>query len=74
MQISISILLVFYLIMTLFFLVFSLFLVYHALRFGVASLTNVLTLGTYLAVSALILGGSYLYILSVDWSQAIKLF
>jgi len=52
----------------------TIFLVYHALRFGVATLSNVLTLGAYLAGSAFILIASYSYISTIDWSMAINLF
>lgn len=74
MHFPISIFLLFYLFMVIMFVVFSFFLVYHALCFGVATLGNILTLGVYLSVSALILIISYAYIATVDWGMAITLF
>jgi len=74
MQFPIIAILIIYFILLLFFILFSGFLVYHSLRFGVANLVNIFTLGLYLAVSAFILGSSYLYIISIDWSQKVPIF
>ncbi len=74
MQIPIVIFLYLYLIMITFFVLFSAFLIYHALRFGTASLINILTIGLYLAGAAIILMSSYIYIAGIDWDLVIKLF
>lgn len=74
MEIPLNILLIAYFIMVTLFVIFSVFLVYHALRFGVATRANVFTLLIYLAVSFLMLFGSYIYIAGIDWGQAVKLF
>jgi hypothetical protein len=74
MQIPIIILLLLYLMMVTLFVLFSISLVYHALRFGTASLVNLLTLGIYLAGAVFILINSYLYLINVDWSGIIIIF
>jgi len=74
MQIPIIIFLYLYLMMVTLFILFSAFLVYHALRFGTASIVNVLIIGLYLAVSAGILMSSYIYIVGINWDLVIKLF
>jgi hypothetical protein len=65
--------LILYLILVTFFVIFSMFLVYHAVRFGVATMTNVLTIFLYLAVALAILLISYDYIGTIDWTMAIQL-
>jgi len=74
MEIPIIIFLYLYLMMVTFFILFSIFLVYHALRFGTATITNLFTMGLFLAVAAGILISSYAYISGVDWELVIKLF
>ncbi len=74
MQIPIIIFLLLYLMVATLFVLFSGFLVYHALRFGTASLVNLLTLGIYLAGAVFILVNSYLYIIGIDWSRALVIF
>ncbi|OGG89926.1 hypothetical protein A3E04_03915 [Candidatus Kuenenbacteria bacterium RIFCSPHIGHO2_12_FULL_42_14] len=74
MQIPIFIILILYLIAAGFFAVFSLFLVYHALKFGVASVMNVAALFIYVLVAMAIIISSYFYIITVDWSQQIIIF
>ncbi len=74
MQIPIFIILILYLMTAGFFAVFSLFLVYHALKFGVASAMNVVALFIYLAVATAIIIRSYFYITTIDWSQLIIIF
>lgn len=54
-------------------MLFSLFLVYHALRFGVATISNVLVMIIYIVVSAVILVSAYSFIVSVDWMQTIQI-
>ncbi|OGG91444.1 hypothetical protein A3H03_00100 [Candidatus Kuenenbacteria bacterium RIFCSPLOWO2_12_FULL_42_13] len=74
MQIPIFIILILYLIAAGVFAVFSLFLVYHALKFGVASVMNVAALFIYVLVAMAIIISSYFYIITVDWSQQIIIF
>lgn len=74
MQIPVIIFLYLYLMMMTLFILFSIFLVYHALRFGTATIVNLFTMGLYLAVAAGILISSYIYINGVDWGLMIKLF
>ena len=73
MEIPIFIILIVFLLLVACFVLFSIFLLYHAVRFGVASWANVLSLIVYIAVAILILMGSYSYVASVDWSQTIKI-
>jgi hypothetical protein len=74
MQIPIIIFLLLYLMMVTFFILFSIFLLYHALRFGVATKTNMLTIVIYLAVSVTFLISSYIYIVQVNWSQNLVIY
>lgn len=74
MQIPIFIILILYLIMAGVFVVFSLFLVYHALKFGVASVINVAALFIYVLVAMAIIISSYFYVTTIDWSQQIIIF
>ena len=74
MEFPLSLLLIFYLVMAGLFVIFSIFLVYHALRFGVATRVNIFTLVIYLAGSLFMLVGSYIYIAGIDWGQSIILF
>ena len=74
MQIPIIIFLLLYLMVVTLFVLFSSFLVYHALRFGTASLVNLLTLGLYLAGAVFILINSYLYLIEIDWTSALIIF
>ncbi len=73
MEIPIFIFLILFLLLAACFALFSLFLLYHAVKFGVASWANILSLMVYIAVAILILMGAYTYIAAVDWSQTIKI-
>lgn len=73
MEIPIFIILIIFLLLAACFVLFSIFLLYHAVRFGVASWANILSLLVYVLVTVLILMASYSYITSVDWSQTIKI-
>ena len=57
-----------YLLMVFVFLLYSLFNLYHLLRFGFASLTNILVILIYIIVSCLLLIFSFSLLLSIDWS------
>jgi len=74
MEFPLIIFLIVYLVMVTLFVVFSVFLVYHALRFGVATGANVFTLLLYLAVSTGILLWSLGYVAGIDWSSSIVVF
>jgi len=73
MEIPTFIFLIAFLLLAACFAIFSLFLLYHAIRFGVASWVNVFTIIIYMAGAALIFLAAYRYIASVDWNQAIKI-
>ncbi|NMC51404.1 hypothetical protein GYA54_01595 [Candidatus Kuenenbacteria bacterium] len=73
MGIPLFIILILYLLLAACFVLFSLFLVYHALRFGVATISNVLVMIIYIVVSAVILVSAYSFIVSVDWMQTIQI-
>ena len=74
MQIPITIFLLLYLMMVTFFVLFSIFLLYHAVRFGVASRANMVSITVYLIFTFGLLLVSYFYILKVDWSQSLTIF
>ncbi len=74
MQIPVVVFLLLYLMVVTLFVLFSGFLVYHALRFGTASLVNLLTLGIYLVGTLFILINSYLYLIEVDWHGVLIIF
>ena len=74
MSIPLSVFLTIYLIFIFFFLLFSFFNIYHAVRFGFATMFNMLTLFLYIAVSLIILSLSVIYIGTVNWKQSIELF
>jgi len=66
------ILIIFFLLVVCFF-VFSLFLLYHAIRFGVASWVNVFTIILYLLGTAMLVIVIYMYVISIDWNQTIRI-
>jgi hypothetical protein len=73
MSIPIVIFLGLYLLIVLFFLVFSFFNIFHAQRYGLATVTNQTTLWLYVVVSLTVLLMSLIYIGQIDWSQVIEL-
>lgn len=74
MEIPIFIILILYILVVACFVLFSIFLIYHALRFGVATVSNVLAMIVYIAVAVMMLMGAYSFIMTIDWSQAIAIF
>ena len=67
-MITIAIFYYFYLAVVLFFIVYSLFNIYHLIRFGFFSLTNILVMILYIIVSALLLMYSFELLMQVDWN------
>ena len=67
-MITIAIFYYFYLAVILFFIVYSLFNIYHLIRFGFFSLTNILVMILYIIVSALLLMYSFELLMPVDWN------
>ena len=73
MSIPLSFFLIIYTIFVLFWLIFSMFNIFHAVRFGLNTPANKITLTIYIVASGLILLGSLIFISSQDWSQQIEL-
>jgi hypothetical protein len=71
MAIPLSIFYYLYLFFILVFLAFSFFNVYTLLRFGFLTLSNLIIVVFYLAVSVLILTISWNYIGQIDWHQSV---
>ena len=67
-MITIAIFYYFYLAVVLFFMIYSLFNIYHLIRFGFFSLTNILVMILYIIVSALLLMYSFELLMPVDWN------
>ena len=70
-MITIAIFYYFYLAVVLFFMIYSLFNIYHLIRFGFFSLTNILVMILYIIVAALLLIYSFELLLQVDWSMTL---
>ena len=51
------------------FVLYSLFNIYHLLRFGFLSVTNVAVILFYIIVSSLLLYFAFSQLLTIDWSQ-----
>ncbi len=68
MIITISIFYYLYLVAVLVFTIFSLFNIYHLIRFGFLSLTNILIIIIYLAISAVLIFSSIIILLQFDWT------
>ncbi len=71
---SVLIFLYLYLMAVSIFMVLAVFLLYHAFKFGTASLTNLITILIFLMGSAFILLSAYLYLSQIDWTQSVKIF
>ena len=61
-----------YLIFLLIFLFFTYFNIYHLVRFGFITLSNLVVIIFYIIVSILIIAISWNYISQVDWTQSIQ--
>lgn len=57
-----------YLAIILFFIVYSFFNFYHLIRFGFASLTNILVMLIYITVSTALIFYSLTLLMQIDWS------
>ena len=62
-----------YLILVLVSLFFTFFNVYHLVRFGFLTISNIVAIAIYIFVSATILLISWNYIGQIDWQQSIPL-
>ena len=51
------------------FVLYSLFNIYHLLRFGFLSVTNVVVILIYIAISSSLLYVAFSQLLMIDWSQ-----
>ena len=68
MQIQISIFLYIYLAFLILWLTFSVTALYHMFKFGFKNFTTYISVVLYLAVSVIILGTSFFYIVQFDWT------
>jgi len=73
MAIPLSIFYYTYLILLAVFLFFTFFNVYHLVRFGFLSLSNLVMIIFYIIISILIITVSWNYIGQIDWTQSIQL-
>jgi len=73
MAIPLSILYYIYLIFVLIYLFYTFFNVYHLMRFGFLTPSNVAMVIFYLAVSLLILVISWNYINQIDWQKSFSI-
>ena len=67
-MITIAIFYYFYLAVVLFFIVYSLFNIYHLIRFGFFSLTNIAVMILYIIVAAILIMYSFELLMQVDWN------
>lgn len=58
----------FYLAVILFFIIYSLFNIYHLIRFGFFSLTNIAVMILYILVASLFIMYSFELLMLVDWN------
>lgn len=70
-MITLIILYYLYLFFVALFTLYSLFNVYHLLRFGFASLTNILIIIIYMMAAGLLLAFSFYQLSFIDWSTPI---
>ena len=73
MAIPLSIFYYLYLVLLAFFLLFTFFNIYHLIRFGFISLSNLVMMAFYLAVSACLISISFNYIGQIDWTQSVQI-
>ena len=67
-MITIAIFYYFYLAVILFFVIYSLFNIYHLIRFGFFSLTNIAVMILYIIVAAILIMYSFELLMQVDWN------
>ncbi|OGY44843.1 MAG: hypothetical protein A3B89_04735 [Candidatus Buchananbacteria bacterium RIFCSPHIGHO2_02_FULL_40_13] len=58
-----------YLAIVLFFVVYSFFNIYHLIRFGFASLVNMIIIIIYLIIASMFISYSFGLLTQVDWSM-----
>ncbi len=63
-----------YLLFAFVWLIFSLIALYHILKYGQVNFTTFVAAFAYLAVAALIINSSYLYLSPIDWSAGLTVF
>ena len=68
MQIQLSILLYIYLAFLIIWLAFSITAIYHVFKFGFRNFVSYASVVLYIAVSVMILGASFFYIIQFDWT------
>ncbi|MDO8669741.1 MAG: hypothetical protein Q7K65_05670 [Candidatus Buchananbacteria bacterium] len=57
-----------YLVIVLFFVIYSFFNIYHLIRFGFASFTNIIIIVAYLIAATFLIAYSFILLNQVDWS------
>lgn len=74
MEISLTFFLIIYFVLATIFVVFAFFNVYHAIRFGYANWTNIITLVVFLGVTSVLLFLSFAFIIKTDWNRSVVIF
>ncbi len=69
MVITLSIIYYIFLAAVFIFVLYSLFNIYHLLRFGFWSVTNIAVILIYIVVAGLLLYFAFSQLLTIDWSQ-----
>ncbi len=69
MTITLSIFYILFLLVVAFFLLFSFFNIYHLLRFGFSSSTNIIIIVIYLAFTSMYLIFAFGYLAQINWQQ-----
>jgi len=73
MEIPLAIFYYAYLAFVLVFLIFTLFNVYHLIRFGYLTISNLIIVAFYIFGSIAILSISWRYIGTIDWQQSLPI-
>jgi hypothetical protein len=74
MALTLAIIYYVFLVAVFVFVLYSLFNIYHLLRFGFLSVTNVSIILFYIIVSSLLLYFAFSQLLTIDWSQPLMNF
>lgn len=67
-MITIAVFYYLYLAIMLFFIIYSFFNIYHLIRFGFASLVNILIIICYLVIATALIIYSFGLLMQIDWS------
>lgn len=67
-MVTIAIFYYLYLAIILFFIIYSFFNIYHLIRFGFASFTNIIIIIAYLVVATALLIYSFSLLIPIDWN------